>query len=63
LQRNFCTCESLGYQYEWQKLLKRKEESMPMNLPEESENDRATVKYHYYTDIKNSCYIAVYFVP
>jgi hypothetical protein len=24
LQRNFCTCESLGYPYEWQKPLKEK---------------------------------------
>ncbi len=36
---------------------------MPMNLSEESENDRETVKYHDYTDTKNSCYIAVTFVP
>jgi hypothetical protein len=36
---------------------------MPMNLPEESENDRETVKYHDYTDTNNYCYIAVAFVP
>jgi hypothetical protein len=40
----------------------RKEESMPMNLPEITENDGATVKYHDYTDTKNSCSIAVAFV-
>jgi hypothetical protein len=34
-----------------------------MNLPEESENDRETVKYHDYIDTKNSCYIALAFVP
>jgi hypothetical protein len=42
---------------------KRKEESMPMNLPEEPENYRETVKYHDSTDTKNSCYIAVAFLP
>ncbi len=35
---------------------------MPMNLPESLENDGATVKYHDYTDTKNSCSIAVAFV-
>jgi hypothetical protein len=35
---------------------------MPMNLPEISENDGATVKYHDYTDTKNYCSIAVAFV-
>jgi hypothetical protein len=30
-----------------------------MNLPEISENDGATDKYHYYTDTKNSCYFDV----
>jgi hypothetical protein len=35
---------------------------MPMNLPEISENDGATVKYHDYTDTKNSCSIAKAFV-
>jgi hypothetical protein len=35
---------------------------MPMNLPEESYNYGETVKYHYYTDTKNSCYIAAAFV-
>jgi hypothetical protein len=35
---------------------------MPMNLPEISENDRATCKYHEYTDTKDSGYIAVVFV-
>jgi hypothetical protein len=32
-----------------------------MNLPENSENDGATLKYHDYTDTKNSCSIAVAF--
>jgi hypothetical protein len=41
---------------------KKKEESMPMNLPEISENDGTTVKYHDYTNTKNSCSIAVAFV-
>ncbi len=36
---------------------------MPINLPEELENDRETVKYNDYTATKNSCYIAVAFVP
>ncbi len=35
---------------------------MPMNLPENSENDGATLKYHDYTATKNSCSIAVAFV-
>jgi hypothetical protein len=35
---------------------------MPMNLPEISEDDGATVKYHDYTDTKNSSSIAVAFV-
>ncbi len=35
---------------------------MPMNLPENSENDGATLKYHDYTDTKISCSIAVAFV-
>jgi hypothetical protein len=35
---------------------------MPMNLPENSENDGATLKYHDYTNTKNSYSIAVAFV-
>ncbi len=47
--RDSCTHESLGYQYELQKLLNEKRR-------------RTTSKYHEYTETKVSGYIAVVFV-